>query len=316
MGPDAVFGNLVGPMKKLLLTAEARACVRAGLILLLSVIVSRPALAQIDLSGSWGARNHEDALERGGGPYAVDYAGLPLTPEGLAKALAYSESQLSMIERQCTGWPQFYLALGPFGMKIWNETDPISGATIAWTIGAWEDRAPMAIWMDGRPRPSAGALHPRSGFTTGTWEGETLVAYTTHMKAGAIRRNGAPSSDRATMTTRFIRHGDLLTLLIVVEDPVYLSEPYIVSKNFQLGGNPISPVGPPCVAGFEGASGVTPHYLPGRNPSVGELTTLYGIPREGVLGGAEGLYPEYRKKLKVSFVRPEKCLRNCGGPPR
>ena len=289
---------------------------RAGLLVLFCLLLGRPALAQVDLSGSWAARNYEDALERGPGPYAVDYTGLPLTPEGRTKALAYSESQLSMIERQCAGWPQFYLAMGPFGMKIWNETDPVSGETIAWTIGAWEDRAPMTIWMDGRPRPSSSALHSRSGFTTGTWEGETLVAYTTHMKAGAIRRNGAPSSDEATMTTRFIRHGDVLTLLVVVEDPIYLSEPYMVSKNFQLDGNPISPVGPPCVAGFEGASGVTPHYLPGQNPSVGELTTLYGIPREAILGGAATLYPEYRKKLKVSFVRPEHCVRNCGGPPR
>jgi hypothetical protein len=282
----------------------------------LAVVTSGPALAQGDLSGSWAARNHEDLLERMGGPYAVDYTGLPLNAEGKARALAYSESQLSMIERQCTGWPPFYVAQGPFGMKIWNETDPISGVTVAWVIGAWEDRAATTIWMDGRPHPSKNAPHPRGGFTTGTWEGDTLVAYTTHMKAGGLRRNGAPSSDQATMTTRFIRHGDLLTLLVVVEDPLYLTEPYIVSKNFQLDAAPILPVGPPCVAGYEGVSGEVPHYLPGKNPSVDQLMQLYHIPREATLGGAEGLYPEYRKTLKGAFVRPEKCTLNCGGPPR
>mgnify|MGYP003346798293 CR=1 FL=1 len=45
---------------------------------------------------------------------------------------------------------------------------------------------------------------------------DTLVAYTTHFKAGVIRRNGAPNSDQATMTTRFIRHGDLLSMLITI----------------------------------------------------------------------------------------------------
>ena len=52
----------------------------------------------------------------------------------------------------------------------------------------------MRIWMDGRPHPSQYALHTRSGFTTGAWEGNTLVTYTTHMKAGFLRKTGAPSA--------------------------------------------------------------------------------------------------------------------------
>ena len=38
---------------------------------------SAPAFAEIDLSGSWASINHEDALERGGGPYPDDWTGLP-----------------------------------------------------------------------------------------------------------------------------------------------------------------------------------------------------------------------------------------------
>ena len=302
MGPHAMLGNLV---------MIVRLVTRMAVVLAIAV----PAAAQTELAGSWAARNHEDALERGGGPYAVDYTGLPLNDEGRARALSYSGDQLSLIEHQCGGWPPFYLAMGPFGMKIWNETDPTSGTTIAWKIGAWEDRAGTTIWMDGRPHPSKNAPHERGGFTTGEWQGTTLVAYTTHMKAGSIRRNGAPSSDQATMTTYFIRHGDLLTVLEVIEDPIYLTEPELVSKNFQLDNNSMSPVGPPCVAGYEGvAEGKVPHYLPGTNPSIDELTKFYGIPREATLGGAETMYPEFRKKLKDTFVRPDKCTQNCGAP--
>ena len=125
------------------------------------------------------------------------------------------------------------------------------------------------------------------------------------MKAGGIRRNGAPSSDQATMTTHFIRHGDLLTLLEIIEDPIYLTEPEIVSKNFQLDAAAISPVGPPCVPGYEGTSGEgsVPHYLPGENPSIDELTRFYGIPREATLGGAETMYPEFRR-TDQGRVRP------------
>ena len=251
------------------------------------------------------------------GPYAVDYTGLPLNEEGRARALSYSASQFGVIEHQCGFWPPHYLVMGPFGMKIWNQTDPVTGKTIAWTIGSWEDRGLTTIWMDGRPRPSRNALHLRGGFTTGEWDGNTLVTYTTHIKAGAIRRNGAPSSDEETMTMRFIRHGDLITVLATIEDPVYLSEPYIITKSFRLNPDaaPMSPVGPPCIPTYEGtAEGSVPHILPGENPSIDELTTLYHIPRNAVLGGAGTMYPEYRKTMKDAFVRPEKCPANCGAP--
>jgi hypothetical protein len=287
------------------------------MVLTVLLVAAAPARAQLELSGSWAARNHEDGLERGAGPYAVDYTGLPLNDDAREKALSYSASQLGMIERQCGLYPPHYIALGPFGLKIWNETDPISGETIAWKIGAWEDRAATTIWMDGRPHPSANAPHERGGFTTGAWEGDTLVAYTTHMRAGVIRRNGVPNSDRATMTSYFFRNGDLLTLLIAVEDPVYLAEPFLISKSFQLDAGPIRPIGPPCVPGYEGQSGNgdVPHYLPGTNPSVDELTKLYHIPRDAVLGGARTMYPEFRQTIRDTYVRPEKCVRNCGPRP-
>jgi hypothetical protein len=288
-----------------------QSCIVAALLL----VAAAPVRAQVELSGSWAARNHEDALERGAGPYAIDYIGLPLNDDARDKALSYSASQLGMIERQCGLYPPHYVVLGPFGLKIWNETDPISGETIAWKIGAWEDRATTTIWMDGRPHPSVNAPHERGGFTTGAWEGDTLVAYTTHMRAGVIRRNGVPNSDRATMTSFFFRNGDLLTLLVAVEDPVYLAEPLLISKTFQLDAGPIRPIGPPCVPGYEGQSGDVPHHLPGTNPSIDELTTLYHIPRDAVLGGARTMYPEFRRTLKDAYVRPEKCVRNCGARP-
>ena len=137
------------------------------LLLIVTAATSVPAFAQTELSGTWAAISHEDGLERGGGPYAVDYTGLPLNDEGRARALSYSASQFGVIEHQCGFWPPHYLVMGPFGMKIWNQTDPVTGKTIAWTIGSWEDRGLTTIWMDGRPHPSrsslasAGRIHHR-----------------------------------------------------------------------------------------------------------------------------------------------------------
>ena len=279
------------------------------------MMASVPAFAQIDLSGSWQAINHEDSMERGGGPYLVDYAGLPFNENGRARALSYSQSQLSMPERICAFYTQFHMLLGPFGLKIWNETEPLNGRTIAWKIGAWEDKDTTTIWMDGRAHPSKNAPHEKAGFTTGEWEGDVLTTYTTHMPAGYIRRNGSPSSDQATMTLHFFRHGDMLTLAGLLEDPVNLAEPYIITRSYSLSLNTITPAAAPCLVGDEGPQqGVVPHYLPEKNPFIDELSKLYGIPPEAALGGAETMYPDFRKKIKDKFKMPAKCTLNCGGP--
>jgi hypothetical protein len=263
--------------------------------LLLCMLPYRTAAAQTELTGSWAARNHEFLAGDG---LPVDFTGIPLNEEGRTRALSYSESQLAMVERQCQGWPAFYFIQGPFGLKIWSESDPVKGTVISYTIGAWEDRAPLTIWMDGRPHPSQYAEHTRSGFTTGKWEGNTLVTYTTHMKAGFLRKTGAPSSDQATMTARFYRHSDILTVLAFIEDPIYLAEPWILSKSFELSPAPLSPIGPPCITAEEATPRETaPHYLPEKNPFVDEMTAKYGVPKDAAIGKPETLYPEYKKKM-------------------
>jgi hypothetical protein len=100
------------------------------------------------------------------------------------------------------------------------------------------------------------------------------------------------------MTARFYRHGDIMTVLAIVEDPVYLAQPFLVSKSFQLSAAPMSSTGPPCVSTFEGNTGETaPHYLPEKNPFIDEATAKYGVPRDAAIGKPETLYPEYRKVM-------------------
>jgi hypothetical protein len=272
-----------------------RACVLAAAVV---CGTAGPAFAQFELTGSWAPLSTEDVSNDS---VPVDYMGLALNDEARLRALSYTDSQLGMIERQCEGWPSFYFITGPFGLKIWNETEPARGGVISYTIGAWEDRAPLVIWMDGRPHPSPLAEHTRGGFTTGRWEGNVLVARTTHLKAGYLRKIGPPSSDLATFTTRFYRHGDLLTLLVVVEDPIYLAEPQVWTKSFQVTGTELSPVGPPCISTFEGTAldGDVPHHVvPENNPFIDEMTKKFGVPREAVLGHPETIYPEFRRKMQ------------------
>ncbi len=295
---------------------------RARVVLLAAAAcaLATPAFAQIDISGTWASRMHEDWVERWPGPEVVDYTGLPLNDDGRAKALAYTGSTLAQPERQCLFYQPTYTEIGPFSIKLWSEPDPVTGQTIAWHMSGASDRSPRTIWMDGRPHPSKNAPHPFSGFSTGEWQGNTLVIYTTHMKAGYLRRNGAPSSDETVTTEYLTRHGELMTIMLVVEDPAYLSQPHVISRSWMLDpATNQAPFGAPCIPIVESPGqkkGAVPHYLPGENPFVKELTEFYGVPQEATLGGAETLLPEYRKKLK-GYVAPEKCTRYCcgwGGP--
>ena len=294
---------------------------RPSLPILLSLTLlaaSTPLFAQVDLSGTWSARHYGDSLANrpGPGPAPLEFMGIPLNEAARVRGLSYSPSQVSEPDRVCTLYAPSYVMLGPFGLKIWNETEPGNGTTVAWKIGAWEDREAMTVWMDGRPHPSKSAPHETSGFSTGVWQDDVLTIYTTHMKAAFVRRNGAPLSDQATMTTRLFRHGDLLTVTARIDDPLYLTEPFYLTRIFQLSAvPPMRSTGQPCIQGDEGVpEGSVPHYLPNKNPFLGELTKLYNIPQETALGGAETMYPDYRKKLKDKYVIPEKCTRYCGGP--
>jgi hypothetical protein len=111
-----------------------------------------------------------------------------------------------------------------------------------------------------------------------------------------------PQSDRVKTTERFSRHGDILTYVVYIEDPIYLTEPIVRSRNFVkmtgVGeGNWIAAT--PCEPAEETTAPphTVPNYLPGENPFISEQLTRTGLPEDTLLGGAETTYPEYRQKL-------------------
>jgi hypothetical protein len=55
-------------------------------------LISTPALAQVELSGTYAIRMYEDYIERGPGSFLGDFTGMPMSDEGRAKALRYSSS--------------------------------------------------------------------------------------------------------------------------------------------------------------------------------------------------------------------------------
>lgn len=271
------------------------------LAIALLLVAPRTASAQFEFTGSWNSVGTEDISNDS---LPVDYMGLPLNDEGRAKALSYSAATIGMVDHQCEGWPPTYLASGGFGLRITRELEPIKGTTVSYTIDAWSDRPQTVVWMDGR-QASKYAVHTRSGFATGKWEGNTLVITTTHMHSGNVRKTGPPMSDQAVMTARYFRHGHVLTMVTILEDPAYWAEPLVWSRSYEASEAEVPPQGLSCITTFEGTTaGEVPHWLPGKNPFINEMTDKFpGIPNEVFLGYAETLYPEYRQKMKATQGR-------------
>ncbi len=87
------------------------------------------------------------------------------------------------------------------------------------------------IFMDGREAPDHW-LPSIGGYSTGHWEGETLVVRTTLMSPDNYTwTNGFPFSgdEGAYVIERYRRDGDALTFTGEVHDPTYYEEPYVVN---------------------------------------------------------------------------------------
>ncbi len=217
----------------------ARLNVKTSAVLFaVATLVGRSAFAQNDISGEWANLLHEDVNHRndaiGGGPRIGDYTGLPINDAARMKADSWDASIETQHERQTIFAPAAYWARGGGGMRISKVVDEATQQLVAYKIFRSAAGAAITrmIWMDGRQHPPEYAAHTWEGFSTGRWEGAMLTVTTTHVKAGYIQRNGVPASDRAIITDHIVRHGDVLTIVSVVDDPIFLEEPFVRSTNW------------------------------------------------------------------------------------
>lgn len=262
-------------------------------------LLAPSAFAEKNLAGVWTATYAEDWSDRMPGPELGDYAGLPLNAAGRLRAQSWSTDLVALPEYRCRLHPADY-ASSSGDIRIQDERDPVSEELVALHLqhSTWQVR--RTIWMDGRAHPPAHALHTSMGFSTGEWNGHVLTVTTTHLKEGWLRRNGVPRSDQATVTEHFIRHGDLLSWTVIVDDPVYLEEPLIRNRDFrysidtQLTSDPCIPV-----AEQVGEPGRIPHHLPGQNPDLHLFSERHRLPFEAAMGGAATMYPDYQQVLRT-----------------
>ena len=289
--------------------------IRTGLMassLFAVALVSSPALAQnppqtanvIDLTGAWQAQIHEDQPHRIPGPFLGDYTGLPINAAARQKAESWDATILSQPERQTQAHPAQYSMRGPGpNMRVSEIRDPVTEQLLGLTIVGPYGRADRTIWLDDRPHPSEYAEHTWGGFSTGKFQGNELVVTTTHMKMGVIQRIGVPASPYAVMTEHFFRHGLQMTMISVIDDPIYLDEPFVRSQTWVWNPNQVVPPAVPFEPVDELAGkplGWVPHYPLGTHHT--QFARTVALPFEATQGGAKTMYPEYQLELQKMFA--------------
>ena len=268
-------------------------------------LAGAPALAQenspLDLTGTWRWIPHEDERDRNPGAYPGDYRGLPLNDAARMRADTYDEEWNSTSPLlQCRPRTPGYQPKGLDPMRIDKVVDPLSRQFLAYRVSYEKTPGDRMIWLDGRQRPSQYALHSWDGFSTGTFQGDTLEITTTHLKESFVRRNGVATSFRATVIEHVSLEEPYLEWTFTVIDPDYLTEPlvrsatYVRAPTLQLPPYPCQPE-----EYQPGEKYRVPHYLGGENPYLTESAVKYRTSLEGVRGGAETLYPEWQARSRT-----------------
>jgi len=269
------------------------------------IAASLPARAQLAIVGEWTGRYHEDQGDRVPGDVQGDFTGVPLNDAARRYAEAFDVTRVAVLEHQCQPYNVAHIYRGPNQFRIWEEKDPATQEIIAYRIYNGTYQQYRTIWMDGRAHPPAYVPHTHMGFSTGQWHGDILTVNTTHIKKEFYRRSGLPSSDLTTLVEHWIRHGNVLSHVSMITDPVYLTEPYVTSEEFVLmeRGNQNWLYNCEYVMEVPMDKDDVPMYLPGQNPFVEDFAKKFGLPFDAVFGGAPTTSPDYLPTMERLMKR-------------
>ena len=279
----------------------ASLAVAAAAALLMAPLSAQPArpLIPTDIAGEWSLTNNEE--DTTAQPPLGDYLGIPFNAAGRQRSETTAESIWGTPEYQCRphSAPHQWRGLG--GARILKEQDPLTRNVRAYHIQFMRS-LDWPVFMDGRPHPPAWAPHTWTGFSTGEWIGNTLKITTTHLKDGYLKRGGPQTSDMYAMTDFLTRHGDTLTIVTSVDDPIYMEEPYVESTTYTYDVNSNVAMETCNGTAFAENGGTdrhhVPHFLPGQNTALTEwLKRDNWIPVEPTHGGSVTMYPEYHATM-------------------
>ena len=208
--------------------------------------------AQVDITGRWVALVTEDWLWRMVTAPKGDVTSIPVNPRGRQVANEWNPEQDNANGEQCRAFGAAGLMRMPTRLNItWQDDNTLRidtdageqtrllhfapDATVP-TEASWQGHS-AAAWT----RPAVGFdMRAIFGSPKDRPQGPIKAALkveTSHLRAGYLRKNGVPYSEQAHLTEYFstVRAGgnEYLTVMSIVNDPVYLTGPFVTSSQFK-----------------------------------------------------------------------------------
>jgi len=244
-----VFAGLTTPsaprFTRRILPSSAR---RGILVLAVALFLSTLAHAQAptakaaspsDFTGYWVSVVTEDWLYRMVTPAKGDYSSVPINPEGRKVADAWNPAKDEAEGNQCKAYGAPAIMRVPGRLHI-----------------TWQDDYTIKIETDAGKQTRFLNFRASGAQTGGDWQGISIAQWevvagargpipgggmkvvTTNMKPGYLRKNGVPYSVNAVVTEYVDRvnesNGDSwLIVKTIVDDPQYLTQPFITSTHFK-----------------------------------------------------------------------------------
>ncbi len=203
---------------------------------------SAKASAPVDLTGYWVSVVTEDWRYRMAAPAKGDYASLPLNAEGKRAADTWDPAKDEAAGEQCRSYGAPAIMRVPGRLHIdWENESTLRIDTDA-------GKQSRLMHFGALPVPVAPAASaPWQGSSAARWDvpgrgpaprGGSMKVVTTHIRPGYLRKNGVPYSADATLTEYYSRtiepNGDSwLIVTTIVDDPKYLTQPFITSTHFK-----------------------------------------------------------------------------------
>jgi hypothetical protein len=193
--------------------------------------------APIDLTGYWVSYVTENWRYRMVTPAKGEYRRIPASPAALPLINGWDPVADEKAGNQCKPYGAAAIMNVPGRLRIsWQNANTLRIDTDA---GTQTRRLVFGAHVAAAGKPAAPSWQ---GESNARWEpaegGGSLRVVTTNLRGGYLRKNGVPYSERTTVTEHFDLTslpgiGQLLLVNTVVDDPVYLTGPYVTSPHFK-----------------------------------------------------------------------------------
>jgi hypothetical protein len=222
--------------------------------------------ARVDLTGYWVSVISEDWRWRMVTPAKGDFAGIPFTPEARKVGEAWNPANDEASGDVCKAYGAAAIMRLPGRLHITWQDDT--------TLKIETDTGMQTRLLHFGDKTPANLPPSRQGYTLAQWEGaergiglpraglgatregansKAITAVTTGLLPGYLRKNGFPVSGNAAVKEDFDlfleRSGQpWFVVTTIVEDPLYLQEPFVTSSNFKKQDGPAGWNPRPCSA--------------------------------------------------------------------